>query len=121
MDTSRKSQVAKSTINSQQSTVNNQRKTQHVTRNTLAAPGRIELHIGELALHGFDHVDSTQLGATVRQELSRLLTENGTPSALIQTGSMANLEGEAFTAAPGASADAIGEQIARAIYRGLER
>jgi hypothetical protein len=89
--------------------------------NSATSPGRIELHVGELALHGFDPVDPTQLGATVQQELSRLLTENGTPSALSQAGSMINLEGGTITIETGARANAIGVQIARAIFRGLER
>lgn len=101
--------------------VNGQRNTQRATRNTQAATARIELHISELALHGFNHVDPAQIGTSVRQELSRLLNERGTPSAFTQSGNVAHLEGEAFTAASGANADAIGAQIARSIYRGLGR
>lgn len=83
------------------------------------APTRVELHIGELALHGFDRVDPAQIRTSVRSELERLLIENGTPSSFGQGGDVAHLEGEAFTAASSANAGAIGAQIARAIYRGL--
>jgi hypothetical protein len=84
-------------------------------------PRRIELHIGELTLHGFDHVDPNQLGSTVRHELSRLLAEQGIPSSLEDPASLTHLEGEAFHIDAGANSDIIGARIARAIYRGLER
>ena len=108
-------------VNGQRSMANSQPYTQQAAGSTHAAPTRIRLHIGELALHGFDHVDPVQLGNSVQQELTRLLVEQGTPAPLEKSGGQAHLEGGAFTVESGANSEMMGARIARAIYRGLER
>ncbi len=79
----------------------------------------VELHIEELVLEGFPHLDRTQLGDAVRDELARLMAERGVPPGLAQGGTVARLEGGEFQVAPGANARTIGAQIAQAVYRGL--
>lgn len=85
----------------------------------------VQIQIGELVLHGLDHVRAAgaryDLGATVERELARLLAEQGIPPGLSQTGIVARLSGGSFEAAPGSPPDTLGAQIAGAVYRGLQR
>ena len=76
----------------------------------------VELHIDELALHGFAPADRYRIGAAVEHELASLLTERGLPPSLGLIGELARLDGGAFELAPGMPAEAIGARIARAIY-----
>jgi hypothetical protein len=80
---------------------------------------KIELQIEELVLHGFAPSDRYQIGAAVEGALAHLLAERGIPPALSQGGEINRLNGGAFTVAPGARPEAIGVQIAQAIYGGL--
>ena len=84
-------------------------------------PGNIELHIEELILHGFDSGDRYRIGAAVEAELARLFAEQGVPPSLIHGGEVAHLDGGAFEVAPGSGAEAIGDQVAQALYGGLNR
>ncbi len=77
----------------------------------------LELHIEELVLHGFDHLDRAELGTVVEQALNQLFTERGVPPALKQGGSIDSLDGGRFTAQPDTGAHEVGGQIAQAIYR----
>jgi hypothetical protein len=79
----------------------------------------VELQIEELVLHGFAPEDGPLLGAVVERELARLLAAEGGPPSLARGGVVARLDGGAFEVAAGATADAIGAQVAQAIYRGL--
>ncbi len=81
----------------------------------------VELHIGELVLEGFLPLDRVQLGAVVQQELARLFAERGVPAGLAHTVEVASLDGGEFRVAPGSNAQAIGSQIAQAVYGGLGR
>lgn len=80
----------------------------------------INLHIDTLVLDGFGQLDRTRLGAAVEAELARLFAEQGATSAERQ-GYTPRLDGGSFQAAPGTSADALGRQIAQAVYGGLKR
>lgn len=82
---------------------------------------RIELHIEELVLHGFAPADRHRIGDAVQRELTRLLTEQGMPASLVQRGEMARLDGGAFEIARGSRSEAIGAQVAQAVYGGLSR
>lgn len=81
----------------------------------------IELHIDEVTLEGFPMLDRDRLGGAIRTELARLLTEQGAPSLLNQSGELMNLPGGTLTAGQTVDAAALGVQIARAIYGGLNR
>jgi hypothetical protein len=80
----------------------------------------IELHIQELALHGFPEADRHSIGETVERELARLLGERDDRSGLVDR-EIARLDGGTFAVAPNATSEMIGIQIAQAIYSGLIR
>ena len=79
----------------------------------------VELHIEELVLHGFEPADRFRIGEAAERELSRLLTERGTPPSLAHGRETARLDGGSFEAKPDSTAESIGAQVARAVYRGL--
>jgi hypothetical protein len=84
-------------------------------------PPSVELHIGELVVHGFPVADRAQLGAVVRQELARLFAERGVPAGLEQGGEIASVDGGELQVAPGGGTPSLGAEIARAVYGGLGR
>jgi hypothetical protein len=78
---------------------------------------RLEVYVEELVLHGFAPGDRRGIALAVEGELARLLAEHGVPPALTKGGMIASLEmGEVQVAA--SSAEAIGAQVAQAIYGG---
>lgn len=81
----------------------------------------IELHIEELALHGFAPGDRLRIGEAIQQELTRLLTESGLPPSLLEGQELPHLDGGTFAARQGVSPRAIGGGVARAVYGGLNR
>ncbi|MGA9998446.1 MAG: hypothetical protein WBP93_23735 [Pyrinomonadaceae bacterium] len=86
---------------------------------------RIELHIEELVLHGFERGDRYAVADAIERELSRLLaeqfTEQGIPSSLTQNSESAHLDAGAFHVAPRSKADHIGAQVAQAVHGGLTK
>ncbi len=82
---------------------------------------RIELHIGELVLDGFNSLDSAEVGAAVRQELVRLFKEQGVPSSLTQSGQRAQIDGGEFSHPTRPDAATFGGHVARSVYRGVKR
>ena len=82
---------------------------------------RVELHIEELVLRGFAPADRYHIGEAVERELGRMFFEQGVPSPLTQGGEMARLDGGAFEVKPGSGAEAVGVQVARAVFGGLSR
>lgn len=82
-------------------------------------PAAIEVQIDELVLDGFVGLDGAQIGAAVQQELARLLAEGEVSTFLMQSGAIAQMDGGALTVHPGANAEGLGAQIARAVYGGL--
>jgi len=95
---------------------------QVVNHHASERPRALEVHIEELVLHGFAPADRSRIGAAVERELGRLLAQTGLPPAFIQgMDRRERVDGGAFTAGPGAGADAIGARIAQAVYRGLAR
>ncbi|MDX1530152.1 MAG: hypothetical protein R3362_01370 [Rhodothermales bacterium] len=81
----------------------------------------VELHIDRLVLRGFGRLDGAAVGATAEAELTRLLAERGVPPALQLEARVTRLDGGHFYAAPNASAEAVGRDIAHAVYGGLAR
>jgi hypothetical protein len=84
-------------------------------------PKNIELHIEELTVHGFSGADQSHIGEAVKKELSRLLLERGVPPSIVRDAETARLDGGEFEVKPGSGAEAIGAQVARAVYGGLSR
>jgi hypothetical protein len=79
----------------------------------------VELHIEELVLHGFPPVARHRIGDAATRELARLFAERGVPSSLGEGGEIASLSGGSFEARPELGAEAVGVQVARAVYGGL--
>jgi hypothetical protein len=81
---------------------------------------RVDLRIDELVLDGFAAADRHRLGEAVERELTRLLAGGARPRPLAGGGAPA-LDGGAFLLPAGASPEAAGVQVARALYRALGR
>jgi hypothetical protein len=79
----------------------------------------VELRIEELVLFGYVPGDRYRIGDALQGELARLFAEQGVPSSLDPGGEVARLNGGAFGVKPGSSAEAIGAQVAQAVYGGL--
>jgi len=81
---------------------------------------KVELHIEELILHGFAPEDRYRIGEAVEKELANLLVEQGMP--VLENGlEIAGLNFGDISIAKGARPEAIGAQVARAVYGGLKR
>jgi hypothetical protein len=79
-------------------------------------PRRIELHIDELVLHGFQQSDRYAIGDAIERELSRLLGAGDVrlyPSDQVDAGSIA--------LSPSAKPQKVGTQVAGTIHRSLTR
>lgn len=81
---------------------------------------QIELHIEELVLDGFTPADRHRIGDAVERHLTRLLAGPGAARRLAGGGEVARLNAGSFNVARGSTPDAIGAQVARAVYRGLK-
>jgi hypothetical protein len=79
----------------------------------------VEIEIEELVLHGFAPGDRYAIAAAVQRELARVLADRGVPRGWAQGLDAARLDAGAFDVALGGSADAIGAQVAGAVYGGL--
>lgn len=79
----------------------------------------LELHIEELVLHGFAHRDQARIQRSIEQELTRLFTEQGVPASLSTTNEIQQLPGSSLNVRVGMSVEAIGSQVAQAIYGGM--
>jgi hypothetical protein len=77
-------------------------------------PAKIELEIEELVLYGFRPADRYRIGEFVERELQRLFGEQ---RGSIRDFEAAHLEGGSFEMAHGSKPEAIGAQIARAVYQ----
>jgi len=82
-------------------------------------PHNIEVHIEELVLHGFAAKDRYAIGEAVQYELQRLFAGRGMPELPAAGYELARLNGGSFTVKHGAKAQAIGTQVAQAVYAGL--
>lgn len=74
---------------------------------------KIELHIEELVLHGFDPSDKYAIGDAVQRELARLLAETPPAPSPRVTG---RADGGTFTME---RRDAAGVQIAESVQRAI--
>ncbi len=79
----------------------------------------IELHIGELILHGLPYAQRHRIAEALEQELARLLGERGLPPSLAQGGIIPQMNIGDLRLAKGARPGAIGVQIARQVYSSL--
>jgi len=82
-------------------------------------PRNVELHIEELVLHGFAPGDRHRIADAVERELARLFTEEGVPGALESGFESPRVDAGSFQMAPDSRAEAVGAEVARAIYGGF--
>ncbi|TDC89518.1 hypothetical protein E1161_21065 [Saccharopolyspora aridisoli] len=75
----------------------------------------VRVHVGELVLDGFEHVDRDLLAAAFRSELVRLVRERGVPAEARQVGELTGLPELPRTNSPAR----LGEALARAVHAGL--
>ncbi len=80
----------------------------------------VELHIEELVLHGFAASDRYRIGEIVERELARLFAEEGVPASLTSSLEAERLDAGAFHVAANSRAEAVGAQVAQAVYGGLK-
>lgn len=79
----------------------------------------IELHIGELVLHGFEASAGYVIGDALERELARLFSEQGLPPAMMQAAEIEYLKSSLSNLAPDVAAEEIGRRIAQSVYGGL--
>jgi len=91
------------------------------TYNPGPPPPSIELEIEELVLRGFAPGDRLRIGAAVERELGRLLSAGSLPAALSASGERPVMNGGSFELRSNAGPEAVGAQVARAIYGGLSK
>lgn len=82
-------------------------------------PRQIEITIDALHLEGFPPQQRWRIAAALEQALGHLCATQGVPLALQQARTSVPVPGGTFQVAPGASAAAIGAQIAQAVYTHL--
>jgi hypothetical protein len=73
---------------------------------------RLDLHIGELVLHGVDAGDRERLAEDIERELARRLAEGGLPAALAAGGSV-HLDGADLALPAGSPPGEVAAAIAR--------
>jgi hypothetical protein len=85
----------------------------------------LDLQIEELVLHGFERIDRRQVASAIERELERLLREPAAHERLRRHGATDGradadrLDAGAFIVPHDATAQAVGLQVAQAIWRGL--
>jgi len=77
---------------------------------------RIELHIEELVLEGFEPADRHRIGDAVERELARLFGAQGLPTHFAESIEVERIDGGAFQVGRGARAEAIGAQVSRVVF-----
>lgn len=80
--------------------------------------GKIELHIEELILHGFEPGNHHAIGEAVESELERLLTEGGLAHELTLGGVVPFVRADGIRLSSTIPVH-IGRQIAKAVYGGI--
>lgn len=81
---------------------------------------RIDLTIDELVLYDMPRAGRYQIAETLERELADLIATRGVPAAL-QGGDLPTIGAPALRLTPGVTPEAIGRQLAHALYEGLER
>jgi hypothetical protein len=82
---------------------------------------RLEVHIEELALHGFAAADRHRIGDALQAELEQQFTAQDLSSFGDKAISIPRMSCAAFKSAPGAPPQDIGSALARSLHRGLSQ
>lgn len=83
----------------------------------------VNIHIERLVLDGLSvpYHQQEQLQAAVEMELGHLLTTNSLPNGLKQGGAISNISAGEIQLAVESDSTHLGQQIARAVYKGVNR
>lgn len=79
----------------------------------------LDLHIEELILRNLPYEQRYRIAEAVEQELTRLLTEHGLPSALAAGGNIPHINLDHISVTAQTKPAVIGIQIAQQVYRTL--
>jgi hypothetical protein len=82
---------------------------------------KIDLQIDALVLEGFDYHDHKRIGAAMKAELARLITENGLGSPVGWMRDSGQISAPSFKVPSDRNPRTIGAEIARSVYRGMRR
>jgi len=82
-------------------------------------PTEIVLRIESLVLEGFPAHHRWRIAAAIEAELTRLVAERGLPTGLIGAGAVNAIEADGFAPGPADRPEAVGAQVASAVYAGL--
>ena len=88
-------------------------------KSTTSVPHAVELQIDELVLHGIAPGDRHRVAGAVQQELTRLLTEQSVPAALMHGGSADFADGGEIQISAATKPETIGVQVGHAVHRGI--
>jgi hypothetical protein len=80
----------------------------------------VDIHIDELVLHGFLQRDRYRIARAIESELSRLISEEGVPSALTRNADRPVLDAGPIDIESGTRPEVAGSRVARAVYRGMK-
>jgi hypothetical protein len=81
----------------------------------------VELHIGELVLHGFAPGDRYPIADAIERGLTSLFLEQGVSELLAPQVEVPLLDAGAFKVAVGSRAEIVGAQVAQTLYGTLSR
>ncbi len=84
-------------------------------------PNPVELHIEELVLQGFAPGDRYRIADSLGHALERLFLNRGIPPGLAEDGEVEAINAGSLGVVPHAKPEAIGDQVAQAVYEGLTR
>jgi hypothetical protein len=87
----------------------------------MSARPAIHFQIERLVLDGFSSTDGHLIAGAVQRELTRLFTEQSTPTRLTSSASLARLDAGSFSTDPAPVPRTVGTQTARAVFEGLNR
>jgi hypothetical protein len=90
-------------------------------RSPTKAPRAVEVHIEELVLHGFAPGDRHVIADAVQRELAQLISESQIPVSHGDPVALKQIDAGTFHVKPGSKPQATGTQIAKAVYRSLQR
>lgn len=82
---------------------------------------KLEIQIKELKLRGITPGKRGRVRQALERELNRIVAEEGIPRSVVFGQSVAPRARTRIEVKPGMRADDVGAQIAREVYRGLEK
>ena len=88
-------------------------------KSKIGDPQSLDLEIEALVLYGFAPVNRDGIGNAVERELMRLFSQDGIALPRGEAGDIEQLNGRSIQVARGANEEAIGVQVAQAVYGAL--